>query len=155
VKVMKLVLQRVTSASVSVADEIVGQIQRGLCVLVGISRDDTAEDLDYAMRKILSVRLFPDPDTGKLWHKNVVDIDGSVLLISQFTLCHVLKGNKPDFHNAMTTKEANDLFHHMVNQMRSTIGHDRIATGSFGAYMNVHIANDGPVTLHIDSRHRD
>lgn len=124
-------------------------------MLVGISKDDTAVDMEYAMRKILSVRLFPNPDNGKQWDKNVVDIDGGVLLVSQFTLCHVLKGNKPDFHNAMATKEALEMFNTMVENMRKTYLPERIATGQFGAYMDIKLANDGPVTLSLNSRERE
>jgi D-aminoacyl-tRNA deacylase len=152
---MKLVIQRVTSASVAVSNTVVGQIGQGLCVLVGISKDDTLTDLDYAMRKILNVRLFTDPATGKHWTKSVTDIDGGILLVSQFTLCHVLKGNKPDFHNAMSTKDALDMFNTMVAQIGTLYNSDRIATGQFGAYMDVHISNDGPVTLHIDSKEKN
>lgn len=152
---MKLVIQRVTSASVKVGEDMIGQIGKGLCVLVGISKDDTASDLEYAIRKILQVRLFTDAATGKHWTKNVAEIDGGVLLVSQFTLCHVLKGNKPDFHNAMATKDALDMFNTMVQQIGSAYNPERISTGQFGAYMDVQIANDGPVTLHLNSKERE
>lgn len=152
---MKLVIQRVTSASVTVGENVVGRIGKGLCVLVGIAHNDTPTDMEYAIRKILKVRLFSDCTTGKHWTKNVTEIDGEVLLVSQFTLCHVLKGNKPDFHNAMTTKEAQQFFDNLTIELRAAYQTQRISTGQFGAYMDVQISNDGPVTLFLNSQERE
>ena len=167
---MRLVLQRVTSASVTVEGQVVGAIGRGVCVLVGITDTDTSSDVEFAARKILNTRLWPSslrttapsqqskPDAPvKQWDAAVVDIQGGgVLLVSQFTLCHVLKGNKPDFHKAMKTEPAKKLFDALVTQVKqgfTGVSSDNapVATGMFGAYMDVQIANDGPVTLVIDS----
>lgn len=149
---MKAIVQRVSEASVTVSGQVVGQIQKGLCVLVGIGREDTDKDVEFIARKLLNLRLFQHPESGKSWDRNVVQIEGGVLLISQFTLCHVLKGNKPDFHNAMTGESARVLFDELTERMRRQYVSDRIATGQFGAYMDVRIANDGPVTISLDSR---
>mmetsp|Transcript_42013 Transcript_42013/g.48726 ORF Transcript_42013/g.48726 Transcript_42013/m.48726 type:complete len:166 (+) Transcript_42013:62-559(+) len=149
---MKVIVQRVSEASVSVSGHLVGQIHKGLCVLVGIGNDDTSKDVEYISRKLLNVRLFPHPETKKSWDKNVVQIDGGILLISQFTLCHVFKGNKPDFHNAMPGESAKALFDELTERMRRQYISERIATGQFGSYMDVRIANDGPVTVSFDSR---
>lgn len=169
---MRLVIQRVTSASVTVEGTVVGSVARGICVLVGLSDTDTPNDVEFAARKILNTRLWPSslrPNTSpstthksgggpppvKQWDANVVDIQGGVLLVSQFTLCHVLKGNKPDFHKAMKNDLARVLFDELVSQVRKGFPGDPqsapVSTGTFGAYMDVQIANDGPVTLVIDS----
>ena len=104
---MKAVIQRVLKASVTVSDEIVGSIQHGLCVLIGISRDDNDKDMEYIAKKILSIRLFESGDdtasAGK-WSKSVVDRDFEILCVSQFTLQSTLKGTKPDFHLAMSSE---------------------------------------------------
>lgn len=149
---MKLVVQRVSAASVTVGGDVVGEIQKGLCVLVGIARDDTSTDVEHVARRLLGLRLFPNTESGKQWDANVTDINGGVLLISQFTLCHVLKGNKPDFHNAMSGAEAKQLFDHLVASIRNQHKNLPVATGTFGAYMNVHIENDGPVTIQLDTK---
>ncbi|CAG2182067.1 unnamed protein product [Oppiella nova] len=107
---MKAIIQRVQNASVYVTtlvvnDQMVSQIGRGLCLLIGISRDDTKEDMDYMVRKILSLRIF-DAEDGKRWSASVVDKKYEILSVSQFTLYSHLKGNKPDFHHAMDTKKS-------------------------------------------------
>ncbi len=111
---MKALIQRVKSASVTVDGEVVSSIGRGLCVLVGIHKDDTREQLDTLARKVLAVRAFDDPESGKRWNKSVLDLDLEVLLVSQFTLYHVMKGNKPDFHLAMGG-EASKAFYQVMS----------------------------------------
>lgn len=150
---MRAVIQRVLSGSVSVEGEVVGAIEKGMAVLVGIGRDDTAEDMDYVIRKILGVRIWANKD-GKQWSNNVQEVDGGILLISQFTLMHVLKGNKPDFHCAMNPEAALEMFNAMRDKLRALYQTDKVATGKFQHYMNIHLVNDGPVTLVLDSKDR-
>ncbi|KEG05713.1 D-tyrosyl-tRNA deacylase [Trypanosoma grayi] len=151
---MKAVIQRVLGGSVTVGDEVVGEIGRGIAVLVGFHRDDNMDDLNYIARKLLSLRLWPSEDGQKTWDRSVKEIDGGILLISQFTLMHVLKGNKPDFHLAMNPEGALNMF----NRLRDTLGEsylpDRISAGRFQAYMKINLTNDGPVTIQLDSRHK-
>lgn len=148
---MRAIIQRVSGASVTVGERTVGGIQQGLCVLLGIAATDVQEDADYILKKLLQIRLFPSVD-GKAWVRNVMEMDGGVLLVSQFTLCHVLKGNKPDFHNAMKTGDAQAMFDRIVASAKSAYKAERISTGEFGAYMQLGIQNDGPVTITLDSR---
>ncbi|XP_013406551.1 D-aminoacyl-tRNA deacylase [Lingula anatina] len=147
---MRAVIQRVMKASVSVDGEIVSSIDRGLCVLLGISHNDTPKEFDYMVRKILNLRLFDD-DQGKRWMKSVKDKNFEVLCVSQFTLYHVLKGNKPDFHNAMGGEAAEAFYQNFLKELGKAYDHGKIKDGKFGAYMQVHIQNDGPVTITLDS----
>lgn len=149
---MKAVIQRVASASVSVDGNVVSSIGRGLCVLVGIHRDDTPQQMEYITRKILSVRLFED-ENGTRWKKSAKDLDLEILCISQFTLYHVLKGNKPDFRLAMATEPSKKFYAEFLAALRAGHpgGEDRVRDGVFGAMMKVDIVNDGPVTVDIES----
>ncbi|KAM6972027.1 D-aminoacyl-tRNA deacylase 1 [Aplochiton taeniatus] len=147
---MKAIIQRVTQASVTVGGEQINSIGRGLCVLLGISLEDTQKDVDYMVRKILNLRLFED-DNGRAWSKSVMDREFEVLCISQFTLQCILKGNKPDFHAAMPAELAQPFYNHILETMRSTYRPELIKDGQFGAYMQVHIQNDGPVTIELSS----
>lgn len=131
-------------------DELVSNIGRGLCVLIGISHNDTKEDANYIARKILSVRLFDD-DAGKRWQKSVKDLQYELLCVSQFTLYNRLKGNKPDFHLAMQGADASNLYNFLLQQLGDQYSTDKIKDGKFGAMMQVHIQNDGPVTIEIES----
>eukprot|EP00668_Euglena_longa_P033565 GGOE01043152.1.p2 GENE.GGOE01043152.1~~GGOE01043152.1.p2 ORF type:complete len:173 (-),score=44.02 GGOE01043152.1:353-871(-) len=151
---MRAVVQRVLSASVSLADPptLVSSIGPGICVLVGISRSDTLEDVKWMCNKLLSIRLWSDGD--RTWAKSVRDTEGEVLLVSQFTLMHVLKGNKPDFHNAMGPDAAGDLFSRLVELAAAQYQPARVKSGAFRQYMKVAIENDGPVTLVVDSPDR-
>uniref|UniRef100_A0A1A9V143 D-aminoacyl-tRNA deacylase n=1 Tax=Glossina austeni TaxID=7395 RepID=A0A1A9V143_GLOAU len=139
---MKTIVQRVTAAKVTVGEEVISSIGRGLCVLVGITHTDTGKDVEYLSRKLLALRLFED-ENGKRWQKSVKDENLEILCISQFTLYHRLKGNKPDFHMAMQGEQAQILYQSFLK---------RLANGVFGAYMQVHIQNDGPVTVELDSQ---
>lgn len=147
---MKAIVQRVSKATVTVGEETVSSIGRGLCVLLGISAEDTQKDADYIVRKILNLRVFED-DNGRAWSRSVVDKELEVLCVSQFTLQCILKGNKPDFHAAMPAELAQHFYTHIIEQMRSSYKPELIKDGQFGAYMQVHIQNDGPVTIHLDS----
>ncbi|XP_029950012.1 D-aminoacyl-tRNA deacylase 1 [Salarias fasciatus] len=147
---MRAIVQRVTKASVTVGDETISSIGRGLCVLLGISTEDTQRDADYIVRKILNLRLFED-DNGKAWSKSVMERELEVLCVSQFTLQCILKGNKPDFHAAMPAESAEPFYSSILESMRSCYKPELIKDGKFGAYMQVHIQNDGPVTIELTS----
>ena len=145
---MKALLQRVTSASVSVAGEEVGRIGRGLVVLVGVASGDTEKDAQYLVRKITGLRIFAD-DREK-FNLSALDIGGELLLISQFTLlADARKGRRPSFIDAAPPEQAETLFRYFVDQARGS--GLKIATGRFQQYMQVEIHNDGPVTLMLDS----
>ena len=148
---MRLVLQRVTRASVSVDGAVVGSIGQGLLCLVGISVGDTdpAVAIDWAKRKILGIRLWED--SGKAWAKSVTALGLEVLLVSQFTLYCQLKGHKPDFHNAMPPEPANEFWSKFVTAM-SAAHPGKVQQGQFGAKMDVELVNDGPVTIELESR---
>ncbi|XP_048244467.1 D-aminoacyl-tRNA deacylase-like isoform X2 [Haliotis rufescens] len=146
---MKAIIQRVMKASVTVGDEVVGSIGRGLCVLVGISRYDTPKEMEYIVRKVLNLRLFDD-DGGKRWAKNVMDKQFEVLCVSQFTLCVTLKGNKPDFHEAMGPDLSQQMYQEFLKQLGAAYSPDKVQDGKFGAYMQVNIQNDGPVTIPLE-----
>ncbi|KAF8384277.1 pqn-68, partial [Pristionchus pacificus] len=151
---MRAVIQKVTKASVTVGGDIVGSINRGLCVLVGINRDDGQEDVEYIIRKILNTRLFASEE-GKKWDKSVKDMNLQVLCVSQFTLFGYLKGNSLDFHVAMSPDKAKPFYEDFLAQMGKTYQQDKIEDGRFGAMMSVLIENDGPVTILLDSKKRD
>ncbi|XP_068135680.1 D-aminoacyl-tRNA deacylase 1 [Hyperolius riggenbachi] len=146
---MKAIIQRVTKASVTVGEEQVSSIGRGICVLLGISVEDVQKDIDYMVRKILNLRIFAD-DSGKQWSKSVMDKQYEVLCVSQFTLQCVLKGNKPDYHMAMPAEQAEPFYQDFLEQMRKAYKPELIKDGKFGAYMQVHIQNDGPVTIQLE-----
>ncbi|XP_060081208.1 D-aminoacyl-tRNA deacylase-like [Ylistrum balloti] len=147
---MKVLIQRVTQAKVAVEGETVSSIGKGLCVLVGITQKDTPKQMEYMVRKILNLRLFDD-DQGKRWSKNVMEKNYEVLCVSQFTLCMVLKGNKPDFHAAMPPEKSQEFYAEFIRQMGEAYDPSKIKDGVFGAYMQVHIQNDGPVTIPLET----
>ncbi|XP_076463592.1 D-aminoacyl-tRNA deacylase 1-like [Babylonia areolata] len=147
---MKALVQRVMKASVSVGDEVISSIGQGLCVLVGISRYDTPKEMEYIVRKILNLRLFDD-DSGKRWNKSVTDRDFEILCVSQFTLNVTLKGNKPDFHEAMGPDLSQQFYNTFLDQLRAAYKPEKIKDGQFGAYMQVNIQNDGPVTIPLEA----
>ncbi|XP_030638559.1 D-aminoacyl-tRNA deacylase 1 [Chanos chanos] len=147
---MKAIIQRVTKASVTVGEEQISSIGRGLCVLLGISVEDTQKDAEYIVRKILNLRVFED-ENGRAWSRSVMDKELEVLCVSQFTLQCILKGNKPDFHTAMPAEMAQPFYNSILEQMRNTYKPELIKDGQFGAYMQVHIQNDGPVTIELES----
>jgi D-tyrosyl-tRNA(Tyr) deacylase len=114
---MKALVQRVTSASVTVDGKVINSVGRGMCVLLGISRKDTPQELEWMAKKLLNLRIFPDPLTNKQWEKSVIDLGLEILCISQFTLCHVLKGNKPDFHNALGSHLSSPMYDEFMRQL--------------------------------------
>lgn len=147
---MKAIIQRVSKASVSVDGEVISSIGNGLCVLIGIKRDDGATDMKYIVRKILNTKIFDD-DQGKKWGASVADKKYEILCISQFTLYHVLKGNKLDFHRAMPAQESEPFYMNFLAELRKEYVPELVRDGKFGAMMEVCIQNNGPVTLEIES----
>ncbi|KAA0713340.1 D-aminoacyl-tRNA deacylase 1 [Triplophysa tibetana] len=147
---MKAIIQRVTKASVTVGEDQISSIGRGLCVLFGISVTDTQKDVDYMVRKILNLRVFED-ENGRAWSHSVMGRELEVLCVSQFTLQCILKGNKPDFHSAMPAEQAQPFYNNILEQLRQAYKPELIKDGQFGAYMQVHIQNDGPVTIQLES----
>uniref|UniRef100_A0AC34FL92 D-aminoacyl-tRNA deacylase n=1 Tax=Panagrolaimus sp. ES5 TaxID=591445 RepID=A0AC34FL92_9BILA len=149
---MRAVLQRVTHASVRIGEELASEISKGLCVLVGITHDDTAEDSEFIIRKILNLRLFEDPESGKKWDKSVKDLGLDVLVVSQFTLYGLLKGNKLDYHRAMEPTKAKEFYEKFYQDLQKAHIPVNVKDGEFGAMMSVGISNDGPVTIVVDSK---
>ncbi|XP_069788447.1 D-aminoacyl-tRNA deacylase 1 isoform X3 [Narcine bancroftii] len=147
---MKAIIQRVAKASVTVGEEQISSIGRGLCVLLGISVEDTQKDMEYMVRKILNLRLFED-ENGKHWCKSVMDKQYEILFISQFTLQCILKGSKPDFHLAMGAEQSETFYSGFLQHVRKAYRPELVKDGKFGAYMQVHIQNDGPVTIELES----
>ncbi|HEY9763743.1 MAG TPA: D-aminoacyl-tRNA deacylase [Trichocoleus sp.] len=145
---MRVVVQRVKASSVSVNGEVIGQINRGLNLLVGLAPTDTPAELEWMARKCLELRIFPAEGSDR-WDQSVQDIDGELLVISQFTLygdCR--KGRRPSFDKAASPSQAEVLYNQFVEKLRQS--GLRVETGQFGAMMQVHIANDGPVTLLLE-----
>jgi len=148
---VKALLQRVTGASVSVGDEVVGSIGRGLVVFLGVAVGDSKVDVEYLAQKTAGLRIFAD-EAGK-FNLSVLDIGGELLVISQFTLlASTRKGRRPSFTEAAPPDVAEELCRQYVEGVRAT--GLRVATGQFQQYMQVEIHNDGPVTLMLDSRDR-
>lgn len=146
---MRAVVQRVTRAKVTVDDKSVGEIGKGLVVLLAVARDDTKLDAAYLAEKITALRIFDD-DEGKM-NLSVKEVDGGVLIVSQFTLYgDVRRGLRPSWIEAAAPEVAEPLYDFFVRQMRAAI--DEVATGSFRAMMQVELVNDGPVTILLDSK---
>ena len=147
---MKAVIQRVTNASVRVDGKIVGSIQQGLLILLGITHDDSVEDQDWLVNKIVNLRIFND-ENGVMNH-SIKDIEGEILLISQFTLhASTKKGNRPSYIEAAKPDVAIPIYNSFINKLESVLEHP-IQTGIFGADMKVELLNDGPVTIIIDTK---
>ena len=146
---MRAVLQRVTRASVRVGGETVGEIGRGLVVLLGVARDDTPEDARYLLEKTVNLRIFDDRE-GRM-NCSVVDVGGALLVVSQFTLHgDVRKGRRPSWFEAAPPETAEPLYELFVREARRQVA--RVETGSFRRMMEVELVNDGPVTILADSR---
>ncbi|MDY6940057.1 MAG: D-aminoacyl-tRNA deacylase [Cyanobacteriota bacterium] len=147
---MRVILQRVKSSQVSVSGRVVGRIERGLNLLVGIARTDTPAELQWMARKCLELRLFPDEanESGR-WEKSAIEIRAEILVVSQFTLygdCR--KGRRPSFDRSASPEPARQLYEEFVSRLRES--GLRVETGEFGAMMEVAIENDGPVTLILE-----
>jgi D-tyrosyl-tRNA(Tyr) deacylase len=146
---MRVVIQRVKSSQVIVNGEIIGKIGRGLNLLVGIAKTDTDAELDWMVRKCLELRLFPNEEGNERFSKSVQEIDGELLVVSQFTLygdCR--KGRRPSFDRSAAPQSAEDLYNRFVTKL--TASGLQVKTGQFGAMMEVSIENDGPVTLLLE-----
>lgn len=150
---MRAILQRVSSASVTIDGQINGQIGPGLLVLLGVAPGDTAEDGEWLAQKIAKLRIFAD-DAGQM-NRSVVDLSGGVLVVSQFTLfASTRKGTRPSFNAAAAPALAGSLYQTFVTQMNTSLGRP-VATGKFAAMMQVALVNDGPVTISIDTKIRE
>lgn len=148
---MRVIVQRVKEAAVGVEGEITGQIGGGLLVLAGFEEDDQAGDLEWMARKLVKLRIFPDGQG--VMNRDVIDAGGDILTVSQFTLyASTRKGNRPSWGRAARGEISRPLFERFVQTLSSALGKS-VATGVFGADMQVSLVNDGPVTIAIDSRH--
>lgn len=151
---MRLVIQRVSRASVAVAGEIVGEIGTGLLVFVGVAPGDDQADISWLARKLVALRLFDDPATGQM-ARSVAEISGGILVVSQFTLlASTRKGTKPSFSRAAPPQEAEASYRDFVRAVSEALGRP-VKTGLFGASMQVDLLNEGPVTLVVDSELRE
>ena len=150
---MRIVIQRVSEAAVSVDRQITGSIANGLLVLMGIEDADTVEDIEWLSNKITNIRLFNDADG--VMNLSVKDINGDILLVSQFTLhASTKKGNRPSYIKASKAEFAIPMYEKMIRQLTIDLGKP-IQTGVFGADMKVSLLNDGPVTIVIDSKNKE
>lgn len=150
---MRVVVQRASEASVTIDGVVHGAIKRGLVILLGIEAEDTHEDIDWLVRKIISLRIFSDAD-GKMNH-SIEDFSGEFLLISQFTLhASTKKGNRPSYIKAARPEIAIPLYEEFIQILRKE-SNLKVATGIFGADMKVQLINDGPVTILMDSKNRE
>ena len=148
---MKIVIQRVSEASVSIDGEINGQIQKGFMILTGICEEDTQEDISWLTKKVIGLRVFSDEE-GKM-SLSIKDVGGSILLISQFTFhASTKKGNRPSFIHAAKPAQAIPLYEAFIKQLSKE--DINVQTGKFGADMKVSLINDGPVTIIIDSKNK-
>lgn len=150
---MRVVIQRVSSASVKVDGEITGQIKTGLLILAGFEEEDSSEDLNWMAGKIVRMRIFND-DEG-LMNKSIQEVDGNILLVSQFTLhASVKKGNRPSYIKAAKPDIAIPLYEEFIKALNIELGKE-IQCGIFGADMKVELLNDGPVTIIADSKNKE
>ncbi|MEA3425554.1 MAG: D-aminoacyl-tRNA deacylase [Bacteroidota bacterium] len=150
---MRIVIQRVSEASVTVEGSVTGAIEKGLMVLIGIEDADTDEDIAWLSSKIVNLRIFDDAEG--VMNLSVKDVDGEVLLVSQFTLhANTKKGNRPSYIKASKPDIAIPMYEKMIRQLETDLG-KKIQTGIFGADMKVRLLNDGPVTILIDSKNKE
>lgn len=150
---MRILIQRVTRASVTIAGRVSGAIDRGYLIFVGIEEADGSEDADWLSAKVAAMRLFSD-DAGKM-NRSLADTGGGILVVSQFTLhASTRKGNRPSFVRAARPETAIPLYHRFIERLADATGKP-IQTGEFGAMMQVELVNDGPVTVWIDSKNRE
>ncbi|KAL6857524.1 D-tyrosyl-tRNA(Tyr) deacylase [Amphichorda felina] len=148
---MKAIIQRVLSASVTVDKEVVSSIGKGVLVFAAVAPGDTEKEMNAIASKVVKMKLWDDEAGGK-WKKNVMDINGEVLCVSQFTLlARTKKGTKPDFHGAANPEDAKRLYDHFVSAVGKAYDPTRVADGRFQAMMEVALVNDGPVTLELNA----
>ena len=149
---MKVVIQRVTRASVTIGQQLFSSIGKGILVLVGIQSDDTDEDINWLASKIVNLRIFDD-ENG-IMNKSILDSDGEILAVSQFTLmARTKKGNRPSYIDAAPPAISIPLYEKFIGTLSQEV-HKEVQTGQFGANMKVELINDGPVTIIIDSKNR-
>ena len=145
---MKFVIQRVSHASVTVHEKTIGRINQGYLVLIGVGKEDTREDADRLVKKMIGLRIFSD-ENGKI-NKSLKDVDGELLLVSQFTLyADCRHGNRPGFTEAAGPEQANELYEYIIESCRQQVS--VVETGEFGADMKVELLNDGPFTIILES----
>lgn len=150
---MRLLIQRVTKARCYIGGELFSKIDRGLLVLVGVGMDETAEDVEWLVRKLVAMRIFDDSEG--VMNCSVQDVGGEVMVVSQFTLhASTKKGNRPSWFRAAPEQVSRPLYEMFVRRVEEALGHS-VATGSFGADMQIELTNDGPVTIWIDSKNRE
>ena len=150
---MRIVIQRVSRASVKVADETVGKIENGLLVFLGVSHDDQEEDVLWLAKKLMNLRIFND-DEGKM-NLSLNDVDGEVLMVSQFTLyASIKKGNRPSFVKSANPNLGKRLYDYFIDYLNKEYKIS-VATGVFGAMMEIELLNDGPVTIIMDSKNKE
>ena len=146
---MKLVIQRVTCSNLYIDGSLISQIKQGLVVLVGISKSDSENVIDKLVKKLLNLRVFEDENSKMNY--SILDIEGEILLVSQFTLyADTKKGNRPSFINAADPKNAEPLYNKFLEKLHIVLG-DNIKTGRFGANMQIELVNDGPVTIIVEN----
>lgn len=151
---MRLVIQRVSSASVEVEDFVVAEIETGLLILAGIEEADTKEDIDWLVKKACQLRIFNDAEG--VMNLSVQEIGGKIILVSQFTLhASTKKGNRPSYIRAAAPETAIPLYEDLIDEFRKVLGNKKVETGIFGADMQVYLVNDGPVTIILDSKNKD
>ncbi len=150
---MKAVIQRVSKASVTVDGKIISSIKNGLLILLGITIDDSSTDIEWLSKKIVNLRIFNDNDA--IMNESITDIDGNIIVVSQFTLlASTKKGNRPSYIKAAKPDIAIPLYEQFISQLEKELG-KKVETGIFGADMQLEILNDGPVTILIDSLKRE
>ncbi len=150
---MRLVVQRVSSASVKVDKLVVSEIGTGVLILAGIEDADTAEDIDWLVKKVCQLRIFGDPEG--VMNLSVQDVSGEMIVVSQFTLhASTKKGNRPSYVRAARPETAIPLYEQLIFEFSKTLG-KQVGTGIFGAHMDVSLINDGPVTIILDSKNKE
>ena len=151
---MRLVIQRVSSASVEVEEFDVSEIETGLLILAGIEETDTAEDIDWLVKKTCQLRIFNDSEG--VMNLDVQEIGGKVIIVSQFTLhASTKKGNRPSYIRAARPETAIPLYEQLIDEFKKVLGGKKVGTGIFGADMQIYLVNDGPVTIILDSKNKD
>ena len=150
---MKAIIQRVNSATLFINEQMYSQINKGLLILLGVGQADTEEDIEWLAKKIIQLRIFDD--TQHIMNLNVQEIDGDIMIVSQFTLfASIKKGNRPSFIHAAPPQQAIKLYEKFIQKIKS-LTQKNIQTGVFGANMQISLQNDGPVTIIIDTKNKE